>query len=76
MAIQIKYEDGSVEVIPGAMRVDQQNFHEGMYDFYDASGALLRQIDMHLKLTWERVDEPPSTSYANPVVNDTEEQYE
>ncbi|MDT4969406.1 MAG: hypothetical protein QOJ64_4143 [Acidobacteriota bacterium] len=63
-------------MVPRAARIDQRNFHEGMYDLYDASGTLLKQIDMHLKLTWETVDEPPSTPSANPVVNNTEEQYE
>ena len=33
--MRIPYPDGSAEIIPEATRVDQQNFHEGMYDFYD-----------------------------------------
>lgn len=58
MAMLITYEDGSTEIIPEATRVDEQNFHEGMYDFYDERGTLLRQIDMHHKIKWELVDEP------------------
>ena len=57
MAIRLKYPDGSTELIPEAIRVDGQNFHEGMYDFYDERGVLLRQVDMHSKITWELVDE-------------------
>ena len=42
-----------------AVRVDTQNFHEGMYDFYDESGmALLRQISMGSGIKWEPVEEP------------------
>ena len=58
MAMLITYEDGSTEVISEATRVDEQNFHEGMYDFYDEHGTLLRQIDMHSKIKWKFVDEP------------------
>ena len=59
MAILIKYPDGSTELLPEATRVDQQNFHEGMYDFYDESGmALLRQISMDSGIKWELVEEP------------------
>jgi hypothetical protein len=58
MAILITYEDGSTEIIPEATRVDEQNFHEGMYDFYDERGTLLRQIDMHRQIKWELVSEP------------------
>ena len=43
MAMLITYEDGSTEIIPEAARVDEQNFHEGMSDFYDERGSLLRQ---------------------------------
>ena len=57
MAILITYEDGSTELIPEATRVDEQNFHEGMYDFYDGRGTLLRQIDMHSKIKWELVSD-------------------
>ncbi len=57
MAMRITYTDGQVEIIPGAVKVDQQNFHEGMYDFYDERGVLLRQIDMYNRITWEFVDE-------------------
>ena len=58
MAIKVSYPDGTTEIIPEATQVDQQNFHEGMYDFYDDRGSLLRQIDMHSQITWEIVDEP------------------
>lgn len=58
MAIKVTYPDGTVEIIPAAVSVDQQNFHEGMYDFYDERGTLLRQIDMHSGIRWELMDEP------------------
>lgn len=57
MTMRITYDDGSTEIIHGATRVDQQNFHEGMYDFYDERGTLLKQIDMHDRIAWELVDE-------------------
>ena len=56
MAIKITYPDGSTETIPEATRVDEQNFHEGMFDFYDERGNLLRQIDMGSGITWELID--------------------
>jgi len=55
MTMRITYPDGSAEIIPEAVRVDQQNFHEGMYDFYDERGNLLTQIDMHSGIKWEIV---------------------
>lgn len=58
MAILITYEDGSTEIISDATRVDEQNFHEGMYDFYDEHGVLLRQIDMHSKIKWKLIEGP------------------
>jgi len=58
MAMLITYPDGSTRLIPEATRVDERNFHEGMYDFYDDSGNLLEQIDMYNKIQWELVDEP------------------
>lgn len=58
MTMRINYPDGSTEIIPEATRVDQQNFHEGMYDFYDAKGNLLTQIDMNSGITWEMADHP------------------
>ena len=57
MAMLITYEDGSTELIPEATKVDEQNFHEGMYDFYDGRGTLLRQIDMHSKIKWQVVND-------------------
>lgn len=62
MAMLINYPDGSTEIIAQAVRVDQQNFHEGMYDFYDERGNLLAQIDMHSGIKWDLVDEPESSS--------------
>jgi len=58
MTMKITYPDGSTEILPKATRVDQQNFHEGMYDFYDERGVLLKQIDMHSQIHWEVVEEP------------------
>ena len=57
MAMRITYPDGSTEIIAHATRVDTQNFHEGMYDFYDERGVRLAQIEMHSKIGWEVVDE-------------------
>ena len=62
MTMRITYPDGSIEIISEAARVDQQNFHEGMYDFYDERGTLLRQIDMHSRIKWEIVDEPGASA--------------
>ena len=58
MAMRVTYPDGSVEIIARATRVDTQNFHEGMYDFYDERDTLLVQIDMHSRISWDVVDEP------------------
>jgi hypothetical protein len=68
MVMLITYEDGSTEIISEAVRVDQQNFHEGMYDFYDERGTLLRQIDMHSRIKWELVDAPQKRTEENPAV--------
>ena len=57
MSMRITYPDGTTEIIPEATRVDQQNFHEGMYDFYDEQGNLLRQIDMHSGIKWKIADD-------------------
>ena len=51
--IIVKYPDGTSETIEGAVRVDTQNFHEGMLDFYDERGNLLRQIDMGSGISWD-----------------------
>ncbi|HEX8845294.1 MAG TPA: hypothetical protein VF791_11650 [Pyrinomonadaceae bacterium] len=64
MAMLIKYLDGRVELIPEAVSVDPHNFHEGMYDFYDARGNLLRQISLYDRITWELTDEPETNSQA------------
>lgn len=58
MAMLITYPDGSTKIIPEAVRVDQYNFHEGMYDFYSEAGALLAQIPMGSEIKWEIIDEP------------------
>ena len=57
MTMKITYPDESTEIIPEATRVDEQNFHEGMYDFYDERGNLLRQIDMGSGIKWEMTDD-------------------
>jgi len=49
----ITYSGGKIETITGAVRVDTQNFHEGMYDFYDERGNLLKQICMNEDISWE-----------------------
>jgi len=51
----ITYPDGSIEILEDAVRVDTQNFHEGMYDFYDIRDNLLKQIAMGSGITWETV---------------------
>lgn len=67
MAMLITYPDGSTMLIPKAIRVDEQNFHEGTYDFYDERGSLLEQIDMHSKISWEMVDEPAKSAEEVPL---------
>lgn len=62
MTMKVSYPDGSTELVPEATRVDQHNFHEGMYDFYDARGVLLRQISMHSEIKWELVAEAEADS--------------
>jgi len=57
MTMKITYPDGSVEIIPDAIRVDEQNFHEGMYEFYDERGNLLKQVDMGSGIKWEMVND-------------------
>ena len=57
MTMKITYPDGSTEIIPEATRVDEQNFHEGMFDFYDERGNLLRQIDMGSSIKWQIADD-------------------
>jgi hypothetical protein len=55
-SIIVSYPDGSVEIIREAVRVDTLNFHEGMFDFYDRGGALLRQIGMGSDISWEIIN--------------------
>jgi len=57
MSMRITYPDGTTENTPEAPCVNEQNFHEGMYDFYDERGNLLRQIDMHSGIKWEIADD-------------------
>jgi hypothetical protein len=54
-SIIVTYCDGTTETISGAVTVDTQNFHEGMFDFYDGRGNLLRQIDMGSGITWDAI---------------------
>ncbi|MEP7076244.1 MAG: cysteine-rich CWC family protein [Acidobacteriota bacterium] len=58
----IRYPDGSTEFVAGAVRVDAQNFHEGMIDFYDANGGLLKQVDMGSGVSWDAIGEGPSSN--------------
>lgn len=53
--IAVKYTDGRTKIIAGATRVDTQNFHEGMYDFYNGNGNLLEQISMSEDISWENI---------------------
>jgi hypothetical protein len=54
-AVRVTYPDGNTEIVEDAVRVDTQNFHEGMFDLYDEKGNLLRQIDMVSGITWENL---------------------
>jgi hypothetical protein len=54
-AMKVIYSDGSSAIVEDAVRVDTQNFHEGMYDFYDERGNLLEQIDMGSGVSWESI---------------------
>ena len=67
MTMRITYPDGSTEIIPEAIRVDQQNLQEGVYDFYDKHGVLLKRIDMNSNIKWELVDEPVQSSEELPL---------
>jgi len=58
--MKITYENSATEILPEAVRVDTQNFHEGMYDFYDENGNLLKQISMFEKIFWEILESPDS----------------
>ena len=61
MAMLVTYPDGSTELVARAVRVDQQNYHEGMFDFYDETGNLLKQIDMGSGIKWEPAAEPEAS---------------
>jgi len=52
-SIIVTYPDGTTETVPGAVRVDRENYHEGMFDFYDEHGTLLKQISMSANIDWE-----------------------
>ena len=54
-AMIVRYPNGATEIVAGAVRVDTQNFHEGMFDFYDSDGNLLTQISMSLDISWDDV---------------------
>lgn len=56
--MKIIYENGATEIIPKAVRIDTQNFHEGMYDFYDKNGNLLKQISLFENISWELMRKP------------------
>lgn len=53
--IKITYPDGSTEIVENAVRIDTQNFHEGMFDLYDERGDLLRQISMSAGIKWDMI---------------------
>ena len=61
MTMRITRPDGSTEIIAEAVRVDTQNFHEGMYDFYDERGNLLKQIDMYEQISWHLIADGGAT---------------
>ncbi len=49
---ELKYPNGKIERVEGAVKVDTTNYHEGMYDIYDANGNLLKQVDMMSDVSW------------------------
>ncbi len=49
---ELKYPNGKIETVEGAVKVDTTNYHEGMYDIYDANGNLLKQVDMMSGVSW------------------------
>lgn len=67
MAMRITYPDGTIRTIPQAVRVDTQNFHEGMYDFYDERGSLLEQIEMDRRISWELIDDSQNLAAELPL---------
>jgi len=58
MAIKVTFPNGETQIIPKAVRVNEQNYHEGMYDFYSEGGGLMEQISMNYNIKWEITDEP------------------
>lgn len=55
-SILVTYPNGATEIIAGAVRVDTDNYHEGMFDFYDERGTLLKQISMSANIDWKLID--------------------
>ncbi len=52
MTIKVTFPNGEIQIIPKAVRVNEQNYHEGMYDFYSEGGGLIKQIkDVLLRKT-------------------------
>jgi hypothetical protein len=49
----VTYANGATEIIAEAVRIETDNYHEGMFDFYDSRGNLLRQISMSEDISWE-----------------------
>lgn len=54
-SMKLTCPDGSIEIVFDAVRVDTTNFHEGMFDFYDERGNLLKQVAMGDGFSWEPV---------------------
>ncbi|MEQ1603984.1 MAG: cysteine-rich CWC family protein [Pyrinomonadaceae bacterium] len=55
-SIIVTYPDGATEIIAGGARVDTENYHEAMVDFYDRHGTLLKQISMRANIEWKIID--------------------
>ncbi|HQZ95509.1 MAG TPA: cysteine-rich CWC family protein [Pyrinomonadaceae bacterium] len=54
-SIVVTYPNGATEIIAGAVRADTENYHEGMFDFYDERGTLLKQISMSANIDWKLI---------------------
>ena len=57
MTVKVTFPNGEIQIIPKAVKVDSTNYHEGMHDFYSEDGALVEQISLDHKITWEVIDE-------------------
>jgi len=55
-SILVTYPNGATEIITEGVRVDTDNYHEGMFDFYDERGTLLKQISMSANIECQIVD--------------------